>query len=189
MEKQYLSDPQNLDIKRAYLEQLAHKKAHMDMEEMFAWQNIGILNFKEPKSLTNNTYQDRIEDKLKQIKTNFNQDVKTRMLTIDERPLLMYDGSQITTDDETQLSVIQDKALARLDDRISPILQIAKDKEELLAKTSKIRFYEKIKEVKSESVQVFLYQDDKILTCFFCNPAPDNQANIELDTKYNKLTI
>jgi hypothetical protein len=188
IESQYLANPKDPNLKDAYMNQLVQKKTHLDMEEMFAWQDLGVLNPKETKFVTDKSCVQLIESKIEQLKNQTDKNIERRLLSIDTHPLLIDGRSDAITESTTDLiPVIKEKALKVIQERSEKLLTIAKNKDEHVQKMVKVRIYEELARVEGNSVQVMLYSNNKIMTCLYCIPDEEGNAPILINHEFDEL--
>jgi curved DNA-binding protein CbpA len=192
IEQQYLKEPNNLTVKEAYLDQLAHKKAYLDLEEDFAWQDVGILNAKM-KYKPGLGHVEQVVFKLEQLKENAEKNIELRLLSIDSRPLLVYDGSIINQDTkstELTTSLLKEKTLEMINKRSQALLKSAQLKEEHLNKMVKVRKFEQIAKIEnSQSILVLLHSNSLIIIGLFCEPDSNNNADVKAEDSFKGIPV
>jgi hypothetical protein len=162
VEDQYQKDNSNQEVKSAYLEQLAHKKAHLDMQEVFAWQKLGLLNFKEPSFLNDEDYVLKIENKIQSLKNESQSLIDIRLLSVSENPLLVGPVEISKNLPEVKLTI--EKNLTEAFQLKTPqVLKAMEEKLEHITKMVKVREFEVLCKNDKDSVQVMLYDKDKVI--------------------------
>jgi curved DNA-binding protein CbpA len=185
IEKQYEQNPKDEAIRVAYLDQLAHKKACLDFEEIYAWQELGVLNAKDPRVMNELDHVKRIESKIQSLKNETKQLINLRLLSITEKPLLMYDGTEVTDNLENKsLGFLEEKTLEQIEKKTKALLVAAQLKQDHLVKMMKLRKYEQIATAQDNSVEVLLHDNEKILTSLYCDPKADNIVKMNSQYQY-----
>lgn len=170
IKKSFESDPKNQEVKQAYLEQLAHKKAYLDFQEMLSWEKAGVLNFKPPKFNQLEDYTKLIEQKIDKVINQSTQLVEHRLLTIKQQPLLISDGYNPLEEKNTTkaVSIISQKVSDKFLNKTEELKSRALDKQEHVKEMLKLRNYEIKKEVKDSDTLLFLHVNKKVIVCLAC---------------------
>jgi len=180
VETQYKGKPNDAALKKAYLDQLSSKKAHLYLQEMFSWQKMGVVNFQEPKKNLDSNYIDQIKSKIESLENNSSQSIETRLLSAHEYPLLIDGRNEIATIDSTQsLSVIKEKMFKLINEHKDEVLSLAKEKESLNQKILNTPIFERIHTSDSDVVRVILHDNSKAFMAFQCQPDSGGNARIE----------
>lgn len=160
MEKAYVADVNNEEIKKAYLDQLIKKKLYLDWQERFAWQELGVMNSSDIKVSGVLDYVGAVEEKLTKVENQLNQNAKVRLLGVDTQPLLLSDNRSISQSGENSLSVVTAEISKALSERKEKLLKIAQEKQEFLTKLLKVRTSKVLVEHEGKDLSLVLYQED-----------------------------
>jgi curved DNA-binding protein CbpA len=191
-ESAFLRAPDDVKVKKAYVEQLAHKKAYLDMMEMFAWQDIGVLDFQPPSlAVGNGNYLEKVDDRIQKLASESDKIIERRLLCAEERPLLIYDGTDLNREKDTSLAVaiVKDKIAVRITEKVGPAREVAKQKMDHIQKMVQLRSYEKLFTADSDSLQIFLHHNGTVIATMICVPDENKQASASLSEVYNDQTI
>lgn len=160
MEKAYQADVNNEDIKKAYLEQLTKKKLHLDWQERFAWQELGVMNSSDIKVSGVLDYLSAVEKKLEQVQNQLNKNAEVRLLGVETQPLLLSDNRSINQASENSLSVVKEEITKVFSERKEKLIKIAQEKQEFLNKYLKVRTCKMLVDHEGKDLSLVLYQED-----------------------------
>lgn len=186
IEKSYQEKPNDESLKEAYLQQLSIKKAKIDMEEMFSWQELGVLNSKDVNIQNVNEYVNKIKDKIEKVKSEYKTMTKYRLLP-GSQPLLLG-TSKISIENES--NKLLPEIIKRIDERIEnksdKLLKIAKEKQIFLEKMLKARTFKKVSESNSHPLTVILYdKENKVITTFIF----EETTGVSINSNYDKKEL
>lgn len=168
MEKAYLANPSDENIKKAYLEQLTKKKLELDWKEKFAWQELGVMNASEVKVQGALDYLDAVKDKLEKVTNTYSSKIEMRLLSCETEPLLLTDNRKIDSPSniESSLSTVKAEIEQVIKDRQDKLLALAQEKQDFLAKMVKIRTTQKLFSGTDKNISIILYHEEKVMTTF-----------------------
>lgn len=163
MEKAYLANPTDLELKEAYLDLLTKKKIDLDWQENFAWQALGVVNKKDSKIqraedylIINQSYLDQIKDRYKNLSTN-------RLLPGSAPVQIGLNTLPAKVENLPELlRVVEDT----LNKRSEKLLEVVKEKQEFLKKMVAVRTYEKVKSSSNNKLVVILSSKGSAMATF-----------------------
>jgi hypothetical protein len=190
IEDQYIKNPYDLNVKKAYLEQLAIKKASLDMEELFAWQDVGVLNVKAPILLLKDSYVMKTKEKIEDFKKQADKNIEIRLLSVEAYPLLEYLNPNLKELENTELSIaIKEKVIQKIDQNSESLIRIAQKKDEILNRLIELQTIEQIAKVDNLSLQFLFFKDNQVVVGISCHPDENQQANLEPLNSFNGLNL
>lgn len=192
VQKAYFANPSDENLLEAYKQQMISKKVMIDFKEIFAWQNLGVMNSKGVKVQSSLEYKDTIKLKVAETIIKFNNLIDIRLLGTSEKEPLLLGSREFTKYSKDDAFLIKKEIANTLEDKITKVMDVAQEKQDFLVEFTKIRKYEKIKSNdKIKDFKVFLYEKESslILTGFDVRYDGEEAAGIDMDSSFDNKNI